>query len=111
MSELQKSFAKAQLAKLPPDISMFDTIDETGSREDESSSASSASSTGTLVPSPTRHLFARRSQGLVSSFHPILLISILCCIQHAPGSLKLMISQILAITDMDGFLCARIIPV
>ncbi|OQD73074.1 hypothetical protein PENDEC_c017G05866 [Penicillium decumbens] len=63
MSELQKSFAKAQLAKLPPDISMFDTIDETGSREDESSSASSASSTGTLVPSPTRHLFARRSQG------------------------------------------------
>lgn len=70
MSELQKSFAKSKLAKLPPDVPMFDsTFDET--REEEVSSASSASSTGTLVPSPTQHLFARRSQGSVAPFYPI----------------------------------------
>ncbi|KAJ5121763.1 hypothetical protein N7448_002895 [Penicillium atrosanguineum] len=62
MSELRKSFAKSKLAKLPPDVPMFDpTFDE--ARDEEVSSASSASSTGTLIPSPTQHLFARRSQG------------------------------------------------
>lgn len=70
MSELHKTFAKSKLAKLPPDVPMYDeTLDET--RDEEGSSASSASSTGTLVPSPTHHLFARRSQGSVSSFYLI----------------------------------------
>ncbi|KAE8358901.1 Alpha/Beta hydrolase protein [Aspergillus caelatus] len=54
MSELQKSFAKAKLAKLPPEappFSMHPLRDEDDSE--------SASSTGTVVPSPSRQLFAR----------------------------------------------------
>ncbi|GMG00804.1 unnamed protein product [Aspergillus oryzae var. brunneus] len=54
MSELQKSFAKAKLAKLPPEappFSMHPPRDEDDSE--------SASSTGTVVPSPSRQLFAR----------------------------------------------------
>ncbi|KAE8324334.1 Alpha/Beta hydrolase protein [Aspergillus sergii] len=54
MSELQKSFAKAKLAKLPfeaPPFSMHPPRDEDDSE--------SASSTGTVVPSPSRQLFAR----------------------------------------------------
>lgn len=70
MSDLHKTFAKSKLAKLPPDVPMYDeSLDET--RGEEGSSASSASSTGTLVPSPTHHLFARRSQGSVTSFYLI----------------------------------------
>ncbi|KAE8412001.1 protein phosphatase methylesterase 1 [Aspergillus pseudocaelatus] len=64
MSELQKSFAKAKLAKLPPEappFSMHPLRDEDDSE--------SASSTGTVVPSPSRQLFAR-SRG----FFPLLAI-------------------------------------
>jgi protein phosphatase methylesterase 1 len=52
MSELQKSFAKAKLAKLPvePPMSAMDALEE----ED-----SSGSSTGTVTPSPSKRLFAR----------------------------------------------------
>ncbi|KAE8353025.1 Alpha/Beta hydrolase protein [Aspergillus coremiiformis] len=53
MSELQKSFAKAKLAKLPPEAS---PIPMHPRDEDDSESTSS---TGTVVPSPSRQLFAR----------------------------------------------------
>lgn len=71
MSELQKSFAKARLARLPPEPPpLFDDLDnerdaqathlhQDGGHDDDSSSASSASSTGTVVPSPSKNLFAR----------------------------------------------------
>lgn len=66
MSEFQKSFAKAKLAKLPPEAPMAEAIPDVNETQDEEgSSASSLSSTGTLVPSPTRHLFARKSPRLV----------------------------------------------
>ncbi|KAJ5403713.1 Protein phosphatase methylesterase 1, partial [Penicillium cosmopolitanum] len=66
MSEFQKSFAKSKLAKLPAEAPMFDSItNPEGIPEEDASSASSVSSTGTLMPSPTRHLFARTS----SRFH------------------------------------------
>ncbi|RDW67700.1 protein phosphatase methylesterase 1 [Coleophoma cylindrospora] len=67
MSELQRSFAKAKLATLPPPE--FDEADEDDGDyltelplEDDSSSASSASSassTGTIRPLSSRNLFAR----------------------------------------------------
>lgn len=71
MSDLQRSFAKAKLAALPPmlppepfaeeeeeEIDGFTElpIDHTS---DDSSSASSASSTGTIRPTATKNLFAR----------------------------------------------------
>ncbi|KAJ5630124.1 hypothetical protein N7528_003781, partial [Penicillium herquei] len=60
MSELQKSFAKSKLAKLPSDVPMSDVMyAHHQGHDDDSSSTSSLSSTGTLIPSPTRHLFAR----------------------------------------------------
>ncbi|ERF68540.1 Protein phosphatase methylesterase 1 [Endocarpon pusillum Z07020] len=64
MSELQRSFAKAQLAKLPPEAPLiFDEREEDEECADDtrnrSASDSSASSTGTIVPSPTKHLFER----------------------------------------------------
>lgn len=65
MSELQKSFAKAQLAKLPPEpIVVFDERDEEDdaaglSLVSSADSSSSASSTGTVKPSPSRNLFER----------------------------------------------------
>ncbi|GAD92590.1 carboxylesterase-mitochondrial 37S ribosomal protein YmS2 [Paecilomyces variotii No. 5] len=69
MSDLQKSFAKSRLARLPPEPPpIFDEAQEDalaghqrhdGGHDDDSSSASSASSTGTVVPSPSKHLFAR----------------------------------------------------
>ncbi|KAJ5897171.1 hypothetical protein N7504_007459 [Penicillium tannophilum] len=59
MSELQRSFARSKLAMLPPEAPMTDPIGIPESRDEDNSSASSLSSTGTLVPSPTRHLFAR----------------------------------------------------
>jgi protein phosphatase methylesterase 1 len=75
MSDLQRSFARAHLSKLPPspphilDANVtLDAEDEEedavgdlrpGSPNDSSSSASSASSTGTVVPSPSRHLFEK----------------------------------------------------
>ena len=61
MSDLQKAFAKSHLAKLPPEpLLIFDEEDEDigelslGSPTD---SPSSASSTGTIVPSPRKKLF------------------------------------------------------
>ncbi|KAJ5769785.1 uncharacterized protein N7511_001836 [Penicillium nucicola] len=57
MSELQRSFAKAKLAKLPSEAPMPESMNEDAWEEE--SSTSSVSSTGTLVPSPTRQLFAR----------------------------------------------------
>ncbi|KAI9745222.1 MAG: Protein phosphatase methylesterase 1 [Claussenomyces sp. TS43310] len=67
MSDLQKSFAKAKLATLPPVLP--DTFDEQEEVEmqaelpepqsDDSSSASSASSTGTVKPTVAKNLFAR----------------------------------------------------
>lgn len=69
MSDLQKSFVKSRLAKLPPDIPLFEDDEENenassakiGSiaEEDGDSSSSSASSTSTVVPSPKQKLFAR----------------------------------------------------
>ncbi|KAF9884428.1 carboxyl methyl esterase activity protein [Aspergillus nanangensis] len=53
MSELQKSFAKAKLAKFPAELPIpsMDSLEEGDS--------SSASSTETVTPSPTKRLFAR----------------------------------------------------
>jgi len=72
MSELQRSFARAQLARLPPEAPLiFDEREEdeaedmneddeyTKEKHARSASDSSASSTGTVVPSPTKHLFER----------------------------------------------------
>lgn len=53
MSELQKSFAKAKLAKLPPEAP------PTPMHPRDEDDSESASSTGTVVPSPGRQLFAR----------------------------------------------------
>lgn len=74
MSDLQKAFVKARLAKLPPDIPVLDeneNEDSSASRENnstieeeddlDSSSTSSASSAGTIVPSAAQNLFARPS--------------------------------------------------
>ncbi|RAH50826.1 putative ribosomal protein/carboxylic ester hydrolase (Ppe1) [Aspergillus brunneoviolaceus CBS 621.78] len=73
MSELQKSFAKSKLAKLShqlpprdlsatPSASMYPLNEEQGeSSHDED--YSSASSTGTIIPSPSRNLFARQNGG------------------------------------------------
>lgn len=79
MSDLQKSFAKAKLAKLPPEAppildhpdmnsasasaSPMDALQETG--HDDGDDSSSASSAGTAVPSPTKNLFARPNRGCV----------------------------------------------
>lgn len=79
MSDFQKSFAKAKLARLPPEAppildhpkagagapsssSMYSLEEEDSHEGDDSSSASS---TGTAVPSPTRQLFARPNRGCV----------------------------------------------
>ncbi|KAI9879684.1 MAG: Protein phosphatase methylesterase 1 [Pleopsidium flavum] len=71
MSDLQRAFAKAKLAALPPEPPMLldteeqeegsDSFGEINreSHDDDSSSASSASSTGTIRPSATKHLFAK----------------------------------------------------
>lgn len=69
MSDLQKSFAKAKLGKLPSEVPMYHPMDiPEENREEDGSSASSVSSTGTLMPSPTRNLFARRGAGYVCFF-------------------------------------------
>ncbi|ORY62283.1 Alpha/Beta hydrolase protein [Pseudomassariella vexata] len=68
MSDLQKAWAKSRLSSgMSPDA--FDEREEEEDGyltempeptfEDDSSSASSASSTGTIIPSPSRNLFAR----------------------------------------------------
>ncbi|MCJ1283786.1 Protein phosphatase methylesterase 1 [Xylographa opegraphella] len=85
MSDLQRSFAKAKLAglpfnpPLPPGTLLEEDEDERElipepSPDDDSSSASSASSasstgsTGTIKPSPSKHLFAR-PKGIESGHH------------------------------------------
>lgn len=83
MSDLQRAFVKAKLAKYPPDIPIFDeneadaaasagrgngTIEEEGGEEFDSSSTSSASSAGTVVPSPSRNLFAKPNSMYVTRF-------------------------------------------
>lgn len=76
MSDLQKTFAKSRLAKLPPEVPVFDEITESRSgpevyhdhHEDDSSSASSASSTGTIVPSQSQKLFERGSGYVIFVF-------------------------------------------
>jgi protein phosphatase methylesterase 1 len=80
MSDLQRAFVKAKLAKYPPDIPIFDEneedttprngamLEEEG-EEFDSSSTSSASSAGTVVPSPSRNLFAKpNSLSVYSTF-------------------------------------------
>jgi protein phosphatase methylesterase 1 len=78
MSELQRSFARAQLARLPPEAPfIFDEREEdeaedvnennendedTSEKDARSASDSSASSTGTVVPSPTKHLFEKSNR-------------------------------------------------
>lgn len=74
MSDLQKKWAKAKISTAmhamapPPPLPEFSELDEdrysSGSvpntpQDDDSSSASSMSSTGTVIPSPGRALFAR----------------------------------------------------
>jgi protein phosphatase methylesterase 1 len=73
MSDLQKSFVKSRLAKLPPDIPLFEDEEEQSNHEsltdgkkissiaEEDGDSSSGSSTGTVVPSPSQRLFARPS--------------------------------------------------
>lgn len=77
MSDLQKSFVKSKLAKLPMEPPLFiDENDEDranidGQRQghdDDSSSASSASSTGTIKPSQSKNLFARGKGFVFFSF-------------------------------------------
>jgi len=71
MSDLQKAWARNRLSGVP--IEPFDELEEELADEsnnhvadlpehmfdDDSSSASSASSTGTIIPSPSQNLFAR----------------------------------------------------
>lgn len=66
MSDLQRSFAKTQLANIPavPTLSFDeqeedDEISKLPLESPVSDSSSSASSTGTIVPSPGRNLFER----------------------------------------------------
>jgi protein phosphatase methylesterase 1 len=74
MSELQRSFARAQLARLPPeaplifdereedeaeDVNKNENDEDSSEKHARSASDSSASSTGTVVPSPTKHLFEK----------------------------------------------------
>ncbi|PKX89667.1 putative ribosomal protein/carboxylic ester hydrolase (Ppe1) [Aspergillus novofumigatus IBT 16806] len=65
MSDLHKAFAKSKLAKLPPEAPLLSESSSmnhpTESSHDEDSS--SVSSAGTVIPSPSRQLFARASQG------------------------------------------------
>ncbi|KAA8643575.1 hypothetical protein EYZ11_003197 [Aspergillus tanneri] len=56
MSDLHKSFAKAKLAQLPSEAPLASGMD---SHNEVDEDTSSASSTGTVVPSPTRQLFSR----------------------------------------------------
>ena len=75
MSDLQKSFAKAHLSRLPPEPPpAFDEREEEDDNEsampNESldDSSSSASSTGTVVPSPSKKLFGISKESSRSRF-------------------------------------------
>lgn len=67
MSDLQKSFARTHLSKLPPEPPpIFDEREEEEDEPEQTSpskydSSSSASSTGTIVPTPSKNLFERPS--------------------------------------------------
>ncbi|KAH8700676.1 putative ribosomal protein/carboxylic ester hydrolase [Talaromyces proteolyticus] len=67
MSDLQKSFVKARLAKLPPDLPFLNESDEnskfgsTAEEDGDSSSTSSASSNATIMPSPSKGLFFKQA--------------------------------------------------
>lgn len=81
MSDLQRSFAKVHLAKLPPEPPpVFEEQEQeqeelddqvanlrASSPNDSSSSASSASSTGTIVPSASRNLFEKPRGAAIKS--------------------------------------------
>ncbi|KAF7169999.1 hypothetical protein CNMCM5623_002515 [Aspergillus felis] len=65
MSDLHKTFAKSKLAKLPPEAPLLSDSPSMNhpaesSHDEDSSSVSSA---GTVIPSPSRQLFARASPG------------------------------------------------
>ena len=76
MSDLHKAFAKSKLAKLPPEAPPLSDSESSSmnppaenSHDEDSSSVSSA---GTVIPSPSRQLFARASHGyVVQSYHRI----------------------------------------
>jgi protein phosphatase methylesterase 1 len=77
MSELQKSFAKSHLSRLPPEPHpFFDEQEEEDAEgdlpmESPDSSSSSASSTGTIVPSPSKKLFGMPKDFSRSRFSPL----------------------------------------
>lgn len=119
MSDLQKSFVKSRLAKLPPDIPLFEEDEEQqlnhdgssdgrkiGSiaEEDGDSSSSSASSTGTVVPSPSQRLFARPGSWVF--FNPLKIYTLCSSISNKKqaGNISKRPQQV---PKLDRFLCAR----
>ena len=76
MSDLQKSFVKSHLSRLPPEPPpIFDERDEDDdsatTNESLDDSSSSASSTGTIVPSPSKKLFEVPKDSSKSRFSPL----------------------------------------
>ncbi|RHZ66032.1 Protein with carboxyl methyl esterase activity [Aspergillus turcosus] len=67
MSDLHKAFAKSKLAKLPPEAPPLSESESSSMNPPAESShdedSSSVSSAGTVIPSPSRQLFARASHG------------------------------------------------
>ncbi|KAF7121929.1 hypothetical protein CNMCM5793_009483 [Aspergillus hiratsukae] len=67
MSDLHKAFAKSKLAKLPPEAPPLSESESSSMNPPAESShdedSSSVSSAGTVIPSPSRQLFARASRG------------------------------------------------
>jgi hypothetical protein len=59
MSDLQKKWAKAKMDNALHPMATPPVPEFNESQDDDSSSASSVSSTGTVIPSPGRALFAR----------------------------------------------------
>lgn len=65
MSDLQRAWAKQKLGLAPEPFEELDEAEEDQVPElpegldDDSSSASSVSSTGTIIPTPSQKLFAR----------------------------------------------------
>jgi protein phosphatase methylesterase 1 len=94
MSELQRSFAKAKLAGLPPfppdtfdeeetdsfDASIGSHVEHPDDDSSSASSASSASSTGTIKPTISKNLFARPN-----GYHIRLLSQHLVCMYRGHG--------------------------
>ncbi|KAK1138294.1 Protein phosphatase methylesterase 1 [Aspergillus melleus] len=67
MSDLQKSFAKAKLAKFPSELPPVPGMEP---HEEVDEDTSSVSSTSTVVPSPTKQLFSRPARGSTSTILP-----------------------------------------